>query len=211
MVTRAADAASPLRSEPDYTFDFCGGDPAVDFTNTVGSRGEDPAEHFHTAGDILAWGEARGVVSRRDGARARRALAANPDLARRAFRRAIELREALYAVFAAALAHRDAPADALAVVNTHVARLFSGARLAASAEHFTLETPSGEGLDVVLAPVIRAAIDLLTSDRLHRVGMCADTTCRWLFVDATRSGTRRWCDMKGCGNRNKVRRFRTGA
>jgi len=38
--------------------------------------------------------------------------------------------------------------------------------------------------------------------------MCADDSCAWLFLDATRSGTRRWCDMKGCGNRNKVRRFR---
>jgi len=46
------------------------------------------------------------------------------------------------------------------------------------------------------------------SEQLAKVGMCADPTCRWLFYDTTRSGTRRWCDMKSCGNRNKVRRFR---
>jgi len=28
------------------------------------------------------------------------------------------------------------------------------------------------------------------------------------YVDTTRSGTRRWCEMKVCGNPNKVRRFR---
>jgi predicted RNA-binding Zn ribbon-like protein len=49
---------------------------------------------------------------------------------------------------------------------------------------------------------------LLTSDALARVRLCADTSCAWLFLDTTRNRTRRWCDMKECGNRNKVRRFR---
>jgi CGNR zinc finger len=29
-----------------------------------------------------------------------------------------------------------------------------------------------------------------------------------LFLDTTRSRTRRWCDMRSCGDRNKVGRFR---
>ena len=53
-----------------------------------------------------------------------------------------------------------------------------------------------------------AGVDLLTSDAITHVGCCADDTCLWLFLDTTRSRTRRWCDMKVCGNRNKVRRFR---
>jgi predicted RNA-binding Zn ribbon-like protein len=40
------------------------------------------------------------------------------------------------------------------------------------------------------------------------VRLCADASCAWLFLDTTRNRTRRWCDMKECGNRNKVRRFR---
>jgi predicted RNA-binding Zn ribbon-like protein len=56
--------------------------------------------------------------------------------------------------------------------------------------------------------VVRAASDLLTSDALARVRQCADGSCAWLFLDTTRNRTRRWCDMKACGNRNKVRRFR---
>ena len=32
------------------------------------------------------------------------------------------------------------------------------------------------------------------------------TRCLWLFVDASKSGTRRWCDMASCGNRAKARR-----
>ena len=60
-------------------------------------------------------------------------------------------------------------------------------------------------------PVVRAAVDLLTTDVLERVRVCADDSCAWLFVDTTRNRTRRWCDMKVCGNRNKVRRFREQA
>jgi predicted RNA-binding Zn ribbon-like protein len=28
----------------------------------------------------------------------------------------------------------------------------------------------------------------------------------WLFVDESKNGTRRWCDMTACGNRAKARR-----
>jgi predicted RNA-binding Zn ribbon-like protein len=60
----------------------------------------------------------------------------------------------------------------------------------------------------MLVPVVRSAVELLTSDAASRIGRCADEGCAWLFLDTTRSGTRRWCDMKSCGNRNTVRRFR---
>jgi len=32
--------------------------------------------------------------------------------------------------------------------------------------------------------------------------------CRWLFLDTSKNHTRRWCDMKVCGNRIKARRFK---
>ena len=64
--------------------------------------------------------------------------------------------------------------------------------------------------DPILRPVIRAAVELLTSDEILRVRTCADDSCAWLFLDTTRNRTRRWCDMKVCGNRSKVRRFRDG-
>ena len=37
---------------------------------------------------------------------------------------------------------------------------------------------------------------------------CDGDTCGWLFLDTTRNHSRRWCDMRGCGNRAKVRRHR---
>jgi len=198
------------RSQPDYQFDFCGGDPAIDFTNTVGNRGDDRDEHFNTFGDVVAWAEAREVITRAAAQALRRRAAADPDEARRALGRAVELREALYRVFDAAAAKRRPPPDDLKVLNAHVSATFEGAALAASGAQFTLETARRVGLDEVLSRVVRAAVDLLTSDRVEHIGRCADDSCAWLFLDTTRSRTRRWCDMKSCGNRNKVRRFRQG-
>jgi len=199
---------SSQRSEPGYTFDFCGNHLAIDFTNTVGDRGGDRGEHLETFGDIVAWAEARGVISRGAAAALRRKADADPDGANRAWRSALAFREALYNVLAAASSNRRArPAD-LAVVNDHVADTFKGAALAQAGERFSLETRAEEWLDAVLRPVTRAAVDLLTSDDVTRVGRCADEECAWLFLDTTRSRTRRWCDMRVCGNRSKVRRFR---
>jgi CGNR zinc finger len=35
---------------------------------------------------------------------------------------------------------------------------------------------------------------------------CANGDCVLWFLDTTRSGTRRWCSMAGCGNRLEARR-----
>jgi predicted RNA-binding Zn ribbon-like protein len=204
-------ADSVLRSEPDYAFDFCGGQLAIDFTNTVGSRGEAPEEHLQTFGDLMAWAEARGVLTRAGAQRVRRAAAKHPAAARTALADARVAREALYRVIAAAAAMRPpAPAD-LAVVNAHVKQTFSRLQWATQRSRLELTDEAARAAsmtDPILRPVIRSAVELLTSDEIARVRRCADDSCAWLFLDTTRNRTRRWCDMKVCGNRSKVRRFR---
>ena len=182
---------SVLRSEPGYRFDFCGGHLALDFTNTVGSRGSEAEEHLETYGDVLAWVEARHVVSHAEAARLKRRASADPDAARRAWHRAIDLREALYAVLARAAGGGTVDAASLARLNRYVGDTFGAAQLTASGGRLTLGTPCDDGLDAMLVPIVRAAVDLLTSDAMARVGRCADDTCAWLFLDTTRSRTRR--------------------
>ena len=199
------------RSEPGYTWDFCGGELAIDFTNTVGSRGGTPEEHFGTYGDILSWAETRGVIGRAEAQRLRQDAVRRPAAAREALTEALALREALYRAIAAAASGRKPVTADLATINAHVATAFSGAQLRPSRGRLELAfAPHGRSPleEPILTPVVRAAIDLLTSDALARVRLCADASCAWLFLDTTRNGTRRWCDMKECGNRNKVRRFR---
>jgi predicted RNA-binding Zn ribbon-like protein len=208
MVTAALDPGSVLRSDPDYVFDFCGGHLALDFVNTVGSRFADRTEHLATFGDVLAWAEARGVGLKSSVAAIRKQAAADIEGARRARRSALEFRDALYRVLLAASSRRRPAPNDLATLNQHVSSTFHNAAVTPSGDRFVLETSNLTGLGPVLEPVVRSAVDLMTSETLTRVGCCADETCGWLFLDTTRSHTRRWCDMKQCGNRNKVRRFR---
>ncbi len=61
-------------------------------------------------------------------------------------------------------------------------------------------------LDSPLWSIARSAADLLTSDELARVRECDGLDCTWLFLDCSRSRSRRWCSMASCGNRAKARR-----
>jgi predicted RNA-binding Zn ribbon-like protein len=52
----------------------------------------------------------------------------------------------------------------------------------------------------------------LLDTRGERVKACANPDCVLWFLDTTRPGTRRWCSMAACGNRDKaIRHGRTRA
>ncbi|WP_342551386.1 ABATE domain-containing protein [Paenibacillus sp. FSL R7-0652] len=76
-----------------------------------------------------------------------------------------------------------------------------------------------QGLNVVLVPVhthwvqvlAEVAADFamtLVEGEGRRIRSCDNPDCRWIFYDATRSRTQKYCDDKMCGNLMKVRRFR---
>lgn len=41
-----------------------------------------------------------------------------------------------------------------------------------------------------------------------RVKACRGPDCAWVFIDRSRNGSRRWCQMSECGNRAKAAAFR---
>jgi predicted RNA-binding Zn ribbon-like protein len=65
----------------------------------------------------------------------------------------------------------------------------------------------GEALESVLWVVARSTADLLTSELRHAVRICGAQDCGWLFLDTSKNHSRRWCNMKSCGNRAKARRY----
>lgn len=68
--------------------------------------------------------------------------------------------------------------------------------------------PSSRGWDAVVARLVQAFAELMTSDRLARVRPCSNPHCSFIFFDDSSSGTRRWCDPAICGNIERVREFR---
>ncbi len=67
------------------------------------------------------------------------------------------------------------------------------------------DDPTGEALARTATPLIEA----IAAGDFARFRICANDGCRWVFQDSSRAGQRRWCDMATCGNRAKVRRFRS--
>jgi predicted RNA-binding Zn ribbon-like protein len=49
----------------------------------------------------------------------------------------------------------------------------------------------------------------LRSPQRKRLKLCANPGCGFAFVDTSINATRRWCFMRYCGNRVKVRAFRS--
>jgi len=127
--------------------------------------------------------------------------------ARAIHRRALALREAVYRVFSAVAAGRRADPRDIDLVNKTVDEAQRHLRLAASKSGFAWEWYGIEGaLEFPLWRVVRSAAELLVSSELERVRECSGDRCDWLFLDASKNRSRRWCDMANCGNRAKARR-----
>jgi len=68
--------------------------------------------------------------------------------------------------------------------------------------------PVGDAFGGLVIPIVESAVDSLVRGELPKVRKCGDRRCPRVFADDTKSGTRRWCDMKTCGNRAKAKRHR---
>ncbi|HEX4441927.1 MAG TPA: CGNR zinc finger domain-containing protein [Galbitalea sp.] len=60
-----------------------------------------------------------------------------------------------------------------------------------------------------LSAMAREAVGMFGTDNRERVRECAADDCELVFYDDSRAGSRRWCSMQRCGNRAKVRAYRS--
>jgi len=186
-----------------------GGSLSLHFVNTLDWRLRDrPVELLGGFPDLLRWGRSAGVLERAGATRLRIWGESHPRAAARALAGAIELREAIAAVFQATLRGEPPPRGPLA-------RLAAGCRAAWTARTLRAGGAAAtwawrEGALEPDRPAWAAALDaarLLTSAECRQLRQCGDAECGCLFLDTSRNRSRRWCSMKSCGNRNKVRRF----
>ncbi len=189
-------------------FDFSGNCLCLDFANTLEDRASDtPRELLTTYDDLIAWAEQAQVVS---GEQARELLAeaeSHNGKAEQILQRARDWREALYRIFFT-LAEGEDPQEAdLHLLNAALREAMVHARIMPGRDGFTWSWDiEKHTLDGPLWPVIRSAADLLTSEDIHAVRVCAADDCNWLFLDTSKNQSRRWCNMKTCGNRAKARK-----
>jgi predicted RNA-binding Zn ribbon-like protein len=192
-------------------FDLSGDALCLNLINTVlGRKHETPEENLHTYADLLDWGVQAGSITLTHAHVLRAAAAQRPDEAARALDHARNIREALYHIFLPVAQHEVVPAENLAQLNMPLAHAMAHAQISAHEGHYEWGWREDEAaLDSVLWAALRDAADLLTTpERLRYVRECGKKTCGWLFLDTTKNHSRRWCDMKTCGNVMKVRRHR---
>jgi predicted RNA-binding Zn ribbon-like protein len=190
-------------------FELVGAHPALDLVNTLDWR-------FRTSGseellgnydDLLRFVVQSDLLQPSQVAEILRS--APIDETDQALIRCRSLREAAAEVFYAAVEGREPAAEPVRLLDT----MFKEARRRQDLfwDQFRLRwqlqsgVPGAEFLVWVLSISVAR---LLLSDDMRRLRACENPDCRWLFLDTSKNHTRRWCDMKVCGNRMKARRFK---
>lgn len=186
------------------SFELSGGWLCLDFCNTAdGDINHDWNELLASYEDLVAFGRQTGILSPERARYLIEQAALRPGEADDTLKHARSLRYTIYQVFAA-VAHSHTPD-----LNDFNRELLNvGGRLCVVPRDggFTWGWVNNEALESVLWPIVWSAGALLVSEQLDRVRECGGENCTWLFVDTSRNHSRRWCDMKGCGNRAKARR-----
>ena len=194
-----------------------GGKLCLDFINTVEPRTGPVSREWLTGyPDLVAWARHGGLFDDAAAAALLRTSAARPSAAQAAFQTTIDLREALFRLFAAIVDNTTpTPADLEILGGAYAAATRHG-RLAHQDGGFdwtwnpaadTTGSTSTDPLDRPWWPVAVSAVELLTHGPLDRIKQCpTDEGCSWLFLDTTKNRSRRWCSMDYCGSHIKARR-----
>jgi predicted RNA-binding Zn ribbon-like protein len=193
------------------SFDWSGGHPALDFVNTLDERPfASPIENLPTYRDLVRFTELAGLV---EPALAPRLRQLKSSACPRVAKRARILREHVFDVLTAVTPGKPMPragldAIAAAIRAAHAARLLAASPTSSLANHgwsrpLGPETP----LHACSLAIERLLVDV---DR-RRLRKCGASDCEVYFLDMSKGRRRQWCSMQGCGNREKQRRWRSGA
>lgn len=204
-------------------FELIAGNLCLDFINTLDNRPSgEPKELLENYHDLAHFAEDTRILAPEQFHHVSERARLMPDEADEAVRRARDLREALHEIFSALMNRKTAPQLAMEKLNAnlHDAALHSRLVQLKAVQAKALESrtfPDGHlvwrfddppsSFNAILWPITRAAADLLASNDVALVRTCSSPACQWFFLDTSKNHRRRWCDMKVCGNRAKVRKF----
>ncbi|CAD6552750.1 hypothetical protein LMG28727_05413 [Paraburkholderia kirstenboschensis] len=183
---------------PAQEFLILADDPALDFLNTLAQGEEGPVEYLATNKDVVAWLKRMGYLGERHQRAFPRDVLA--DTAR-------ALREMIRKLVMQRKHGKNVDIGALNSFLMHGRYTVQLARASNGTfevrDHFDIDTP-----EQLLAPVARAAAELIATGDFDLVRKCEADDCVLWFYDRTKAHRRRWCSMALCGNRHKVAQFR---
>jgi predicted RNA-binding Zn ribbon-like protein len=178
------------------------------FVNTLEYDRGRVKEHLPTLDLALAWLFDHGLLHRETREDLTARLAGEPAAEERALRRIGRVRGAIRELLVASVEHRPPAERSLAEVNRalrfHYVTYLVPAHDGVSLDH----RHEGDPVEGALGRLAESVARELTQGRPERLRVCENPECRWIFVDTSHSGRRKWCDMRTCGNRVKVARHR---
>jgi predicted RNA-binding Zn ribbon-like protein len=181
----------------------------LEFVNTVSARkGRFPYEWLPNYANLAAWGHQAGLLNADQVMKLLRQAQNDPPAAQNVWRRALDLRDAIYRLVSAHAAGQPVQMEDLAALNSEIPAAYQHLQLTPEKDGLAWRWPDApDALDGFLWPVVRSAAELLTSPDLERAGECHNPTCGWLYLDTSKNHSRRWCDMSSCGNTAKAHSF----
>ncbi len=195
--------------DPTTAFRYAGGDPSVDFVNTVDwtDRGRE-LDRFTSYGRVLDWADGAGVLDTAVLAQLRETGDSCADEAERIVEEAVQLRGTLERLYFQLVRGGHAGSEVGELNDVWLGRALAGLAVVDRSDgSFELSWHQiGHSLEAPLWAVTWAAVKLLTSADVSRIRRCGGTDCGWYYVDRSRNGLRRWCQMETCGTRMKSRR-----
>jgi predicted RNA-binding Zn ribbon-like protein len=179
---------------------FVAGDAGLDFVNTAELRGHPEAgDVIATAAELRRWGQRYGLLSHDADAEG-----GDDD----ELRRAIEARELLYAVFVGRIEGRAPSRAQLDQLAALAATAYAAAELRRDDTGAIEWRWRRSDLATVRHTAVTDAVRLLAQPPTPRLKQCPGDQCGWLFMDSTKRGNRRWCEMRKCGQEAKDDRRR---
>ncbi|WP_309669354.1 ABATE domain-containing protein [Gemmatimonas sp.] len=182
----------------------------LDFVNTdaaAQSPGGDLLRDFEA---LLNWFQAQGAVDDERAAGIRRRAVLQPAAAAATLVDARRVRAALRVLAEKGHLSDRVRDDAVLEINRVLGRSAGTRRLDPRGEggYARAFVPTGDAFAGLMIPIVESAADSLVEAELARARRCADPRCHRVFLDGTKNGRRRWCDMGTCGNRAKAARHR---
>jgi predicted RNA-binding Zn ribbon-like protein len=181
----------------------------VEFVNTLSFTHDRPTEALPDSDALIAGLRRAGLLSERAASSERAALRDNPDEAARRMERFRALRDLLRGT-ASEIVESGAPDRETVRELNHVLRdglHFHQLEVGSDGTTYGLARV-GDRLDQARATIAGSLAGFVASGPTSRLRVCANEGCREVFIDRSRTGRRRWCDMRTCGNQAKAARHR---
>ena len=185
-------------------------DRVLAFINTLSGRPTAaPVERLVSYDALVDWAREQHLIAAAAADRLVAEARRHPHQAASVLARAKEFREALNGLAAAIEQQRQPAPVVLTTIGDCLAAAYANGRLVPHDGALQWVASAEDDLNRILWEIGRAAGRLVLSPRLSKIRACAAADCGWWFTDDTKNHSRRWCDMKICGNREKIRRFRS--